>query len=234
MEATRDITIELRLTRKKVLAILSFLFIIWHPRFLGSETLTMTTYYPAPYGGYANLLTTGQTLLARDGGNLGVGTGANTPTSKVDIRGGQVQVADDGTVPDTASYGSFGVTRAASGSNLSYIGMTKAGTYAWGLGIGGNNSLIMGPAGGRTIPTPMFSLTTAGVLTAANPICAMVGYGAGTTSCPANYRVFADYSGPTAAVTCGNILQGPITGPLLPVCVAVKPVNGTMLCCRIQ
>ena len=40
----------------------------------GSETLTMTTYYPAPYGGYASLLTTGQTLLARDGGSVGIGT----------------------------------------------------------------------------------------------------------------------------------------------------------------
>jgi hypothetical protein len=39
----------------------------------------LTTYYPAPYGGYAGLLTTGQTLLARDGGNVGIGLGAGVP-----------------------------------------------------------------------------------------------------------------------------------------------------------
>ena len=49
---------------------------LWRPGFLGSETLTITSYYPAPYGGYARILTTGDTLLARDTGKVGIGIAA--------------------------------------------------------------------------------------------------------------------------------------------------------------
>lgn len=52
---------------------------------MGAETFTMTTYYPAPYGGYASLLTTGQTLLARDGGKVGIGT--SNPAALLDVAG---------------------------------------------------------------------------------------------------------------------------------------------------
>jgi hypothetical protein len=51
-----------------------------------SETLTMTTYYPSPSGVYRRLVTTAQTLLARDGGSVGIGTTA--PQAKLDVAGG--------------------------------------------------------------------------------------------------------------------------------------------------
>jgi hypothetical protein len=86
METVHKITIELSLTRRKALVLLALFFLCWRPGSLGSETLTMTTYYPAPYGGYARLLTTNQTLLARDAGNVGIGT--NAPTAKLDVAGG--------------------------------------------------------------------------------------------------------------------------------------------------
>lgn len=85
METVHKITIELILTRRKVLVMLALFFLCWRPGSLGSETLTMTTYYPAPYGGYARLLTTDQALLARDSGNVGIGM--NTPTSKLHVSG---------------------------------------------------------------------------------------------------------------------------------------------------
>ncbi|MFA7009523.1 MAG: hypothetical protein WC204_11750 [Elusimicrobiales bacterium] len=66
MENEKTIILELRLTRGQALFLLTLLFLCWRPGFLGSETLTLTTFYPAPYGGYAGLLTTGQTILARD------------------------------------------------------------------------------------------------------------------------------------------------------------------------
>ena len=47
---------------------------------LGSENVTLTTYYPAPSGAYTRMITTGETLLARDGGNVGIGT--TSPTAK--------------------------------------------------------------------------------------------------------------------------------------------------------
>ena len=48
-----------------------------------SETLNITTYYPAPYGGYVSLLTTNNTYLARDGGNVGIGT--TEPNGKFNV-----------------------------------------------------------------------------------------------------------------------------------------------------
>jgi len=50
------------------------IFILLNYEISGSETLQITTYYPAPYGGYTRLLTTDTTLLARDSGNVGIGT----------------------------------------------------------------------------------------------------------------------------------------------------------------
>ena len=83
MEDDRIITVQFKLTRSNSLVLLAAFFLCWHPQSLGSETLTLTTYYPAPYGGYANLLTTGQTLMARDTGNVGIGISA--PAAKLHI-----------------------------------------------------------------------------------------------------------------------------------------------------
>jgi len=43
-----------------------------------AEVVTVTTYYPSPRGVYENLRTTGQTTLAEQGGNVGVGTASPT------------------------------------------------------------------------------------------------------------------------------------------------------------
>lgn len=52
---------------------------------LGTETLTMVTYYPAPSGIYWKMITTADAYLARDGGNVGVGT--TNPGAKVEVAG---------------------------------------------------------------------------------------------------------------------------------------------------
>lgn len=39
-----------------------------------SETYTMETYYPSPVGVYTNMTVTSTAVLARDGGNVGIGT----------------------------------------------------------------------------------------------------------------------------------------------------------------
>ncbi len=41
-----------------------------------AEDITLTTYYPAPYGAYDELTTTGNTYLATTSGNVGIGTTA--------------------------------------------------------------------------------------------------------------------------------------------------------------
>ena len=87
MMENKTITLDFKFhfTKRGIIITLTAFFLCWHPKFLGSETLTMTTYYPAPYGGYASLLTTGLTLLARDGNSVGIGT--PTPGAKLDIKG---------------------------------------------------------------------------------------------------------------------------------------------------
>ncbi|HEX4048530.1 MAG TPA: hypothetical protein VH309_11875, partial [Elusimicrobiota bacterium] len=46
---------------------------------VASESVTLTTYYPAPSGVYSTMITTGNTYLARDGGEVGIQTAAPTP-----------------------------------------------------------------------------------------------------------------------------------------------------------
>ncbi len=57
---------------------------------LGSESVTLTTYYPAPSGVYTNMITTGNTYLARDSGNVAIG--ATSATGKLEVK-----VAGNGT-----------------------------------------------------------------------------------------------------------------------------------------
>jgi len=85
---TTEISLKLNFGRRQLIAALALLLMAWHPGFLGSETLTLTTYYPAPYGGYVSLLTTNQTLLARDGGNVGIRTTTGwAPRRPLDVNG---------------------------------------------------------------------------------------------------------------------------------------------------
>lgn len=48
----------------------ALLFLSWRPSILSSAALHITSYYPAPYGGYDRLFTTGETYLAKDGGSV--------------------------------------------------------------------------------------------------------------------------------------------------------------------
>lgn len=53
---------------------------------LGSENVTLTTYYPAPSGIYAQMITTGNTYLARDPGGV-VGIQTTTPGASLEVAG---------------------------------------------------------------------------------------------------------------------------------------------------
>lgn len=52
---------------------------------LDSESVTLSTYYPAPSGVYTNMITTGNTFLSRDAGAVGIGNSA--PGYKLDVTG---------------------------------------------------------------------------------------------------------------------------------------------------
>jgi len=59
---------------------------------LMAEDITLTTYYPAPYGAYNELTTTGNTFLSTATGSVGIGV--SDPKSKLDVEGGVAIGAD--------------------------------------------------------------------------------------------------------------------------------------------
>ncbi len=58
---------------------------------LESESVTLSTYYPAPSGVYTKMITTGDTLLARDGGQIAMGT----PVAGAALLDGKLHVVGD-------------------------------------------------------------------------------------------------------------------------------------------
>jgi hypothetical protein len=85
-----NIHIDLCLTRKTILAGATLMLLAVCAGDLASESVTLTTYYPAPSGDYAQMLTTGQATLARDTGRVDVGTNlesAGQPTVKLHVNG---------------------------------------------------------------------------------------------------------------------------------------------------
>lgn len=66
---------------------------------LASENVTLTTYYPAPSGIYTKMITTNNTFLARDGGNVGVGT--TNPIAKLEVEGATAGLAIDNSAAGT-------------------------------------------------------------------------------------------------------------------------------------
>jgi len=51
------------------------------------ESMTITTYYPSPYGSYNELTTTGNTYLATTSGSVGIGTVNPSPSARLDVKG---------------------------------------------------------------------------------------------------------------------------------------------------
>jgi hypothetical protein len=76
---------------------------------LMAEDITLTTYYPAPYGAYDELTTTGNTYLATTSGNVGIGT--TDP--------GTYRLKVTGTVNATAY--SVGTTAGAATTTITYV-----------------------------------------------------------------------------------------------------------------
>jgi len=89
---------------------------------LMAEDITLTTYYPAPYGAYEELTTTGNTYLATDSGSVGIGTTTPPPSTKLDVY-------SNNSGPYTAIYGSkigsgtplYGVSGFINGGSAGFV-----------------------------------------------------------------------------------------------------------------
>ena len=67
---------ELTLSQRFILGVMAAGMMLAVVPTLNSENVNLPTYYPAPSGVYTRMITTGDTLLARDAGGLSVGTAA--------------------------------------------------------------------------------------------------------------------------------------------------------------
>ncbi len=76
----------------------------------------------------------------------------------------RTQITDGVASADTASYGTFGVTRTASANTLSYIDMTRAGSAVKAMGIDSSNRWVFGlpTAGTQIISTPQMVIDPGG------------------------------------------------------------------------
>ncbi|MFC1679344.1 hypothetical protein ACFL2T_03955 [Elusimicrobiota bacterium] len=79
----RDTHIHIRIDHKTLVAVLAIAIVCATAYGVMSEKLTVGTSYPSPVGIYKKMITTDQTVLARDTGNVGIGTTA--PQAKLDV-----------------------------------------------------------------------------------------------------------------------------------------------------
>lgn len=63
MKNTEEMIVKIRISARYILAAIALALIVWRPAVIESASMTMTSYYPAPYGGYNQLLATGQAYL---------------------------------------------------------------------------------------------------------------------------------------------------------------------------
>lgn len=119
---------------------------------LNSESVTLSTYYPAPSGVYTNMITTGNTFLARDGGGASrVGVGTTAPGAKLSVSGSMaVGAAYAASAPPADSVivsGSVGIGLTNPGSALDVVGTMKVTRSGCTESTANNGSC----AGGRYI-----------------------------------------------------------------------------------
>jgi hypothetical protein len=205
---------------------------------LDSESVTLSTYYPAPSGVYTNMITTGNTFLARDGGaGTSVGIGTTAPGAKLDVNGlarmqrltttgaNALNVADpyaaDLTLGSDAGvrhdstimmWSAASAMRLRSASDVLYLNTwnSPAATYNVALAAGvGQTSTFNGPV------TATGKISGGDTFVSTGYNCNQVVYGLGYQGCGV---------GRYATYTSGVMVKYTMT-------VGTTDPTGTMLCC---
>jgi hypothetical protein len=183
---------------------------------LGSESVTLATYYPAPSGVYTNMITTGNTYLARDSGNIGVRT--TSPSYMLHVNGdfgagtshlGQTYLGGSDVYFTDTAHSHSGI-----GNTAGYAAIENASNYNTLMilgrsgGIGGVRSVSVWDrldVNGALYTTGDTSVSGNSYLTGASSrlelqggssalilhenTCSTVVYGAGVHNCAANHYV---------------------------------------------
>lgn len=138
---------------------------------LNSESVTLSTYYPAPSGVYTNMITTGHTYMARDPLTVWpfesrVGIGTISPTQKLTVVGNANVTGFIGaglplaTAPTQAVdvRGSVRVNRSGCNPSTTPFGTCGGGFYmTWAPGVYVEGSWATGPSVMTTPGPPGFS-----------------------------------------------------------------------------
>lgn len=134
--AGRELTISIKVGRRECVVALALFLIGLHPTGLSTEQLTLTTYYPSPYGVYQQLRSTQDSYLAYASGNVGIGTAA--PGAKLDV------TAPGGTATAFSVSGAGNITLTPAGN----IGIGTTSPLRKLHLAGGGNSIVFDPAAG--------------------------------------------------------------------------------------
>ena len=206
--------------RRLLLGLAVLAVVALKPGALSTEQLTMTTYYPSPYGVYDQMRATNNAYLAYTGGSVGIGTTAPPGGVKFNVAGGGNTSQFDGRVGVGGAYvDTYGTGISVANRNVHVQG-NEVGSWlrvgdAWAInGIySESGDIVVGAQSGRVRIGPNDSQYLANA-------CRWVGYSFGTTDyCP---NGGTGWSALAYTNTSGQIAGGAI------------PVTGFMYCCKIQ
>jgi hypothetical protein len=201
---------------------------------LNSESVTLSTYYPAPSGVYTNMITTGNTYLARDGAAATkVGIGTTSPAQKLHVVGdvqanhykfpgvgGDSGVAADyyGIYQEAGPWsGTYPDLRVQYHTGIKYDAYYGYGGHRFYTGYDGSgNPTGSGPVSGGGPTLQINDAVRSGVpIVYTGPVCTATSFGLGVTNCPAGQYVTF-----TSGVMVKQTTSIGSTDP-----------GGTMLCC---
>lgn len=232
------------LGRGGTLAALTLFCLVYRPAGINTESLTMSTYYPSPFGVYQEMRTLRDVYLNyENGGNnvfqVGMGVSNPTPGARLHVLGlpgGDPPLAMEA-FNNRGNFLGMRFRRAANQDFLEFP--TRAGAGPW---VADRMDMIVGDAGAAPGGTYL-------LMSMMHMRCVAVPYNTGgaPTRCPAGpdgRRGAALFAGPS---NCGGICSGAQrTTVTKTIPVGTNPVNisyeideyppksGTMTCCRMN
>ncbi len=225
---------DLTFSRRLIVSAGAFAMMLCAVPELDSESVTLSTYYPAPSGVYTNMITTGNTTLARDGaGATRVGIGTSAPAVKLHVVG---DVQSDhlkfpgvgGNSGAAADY--YGIYQESGGwaapfpdlrvqyhTGISYDAYYGYGGHRFYTGYNGTgNPTGAGPVSGGGPTLQINDAVRSGVpIVYTGPTCTATSFGLGVQNCP---------GGQYATFTSGVMVKQTTS-------IGSTDPGGTMLCC---